>query len=534
MSVARIVGLETEFGILEEGAPYANPVVLSAQVVEAVAAEGLGNGGAGAVRWDYHGEDPLNDARGYRRDRASAHPSQLTDDPEFLAPSGDAVLESLARPSEAELRRPRAANTVITNGARVYVDHAHPEYSAPETSTPRQAALYDRAGELVMAEAMDIIARREGRDVRLYKNNVDGKGASYGSHENYLIARHVDFDAIVRCFTPFFVTRPIICAAGRVGIGQRSQQAGFQISQRADYVENDVGLETTFDRPIINTRDEPHADAALYRRLHVIGGDANQFDVSLLLKVGTTSLLAWMLETGADLTPLDACILADPVEATWAVSHDPTLTTTLAMADGSAKTALEIQRIYLETIEEAVRAAGEADADTAEVLSRWRQVLDALANGIFGAAAQVEWVAKYQLLESMRARAGLSWDDDKLRALDLQWHDLRPERSIVARLRAAGRVETLFSDDELAAAAVHAPATTRAYLRGGLIASFPGKVAAAGWDGIVLDVPGQDNLLRLPLAHPDRATRELVGDLLEGAQSVEDFLVRLSHGTEKE
>lgn len=532
MTARRIVGLETEFGILEAGAPYANPVVLSSEIVEAVA-QGSFTGGAGGVRWDYHGEDPLNDARGYRRDRASAHPSLLTDDPSRPAPSGDAHLESLARPNEADLRRPRAANTVLANGARVYVDHAHPEYSAPEASTPREAALYDRAGEVIMAEGMRILAG-QGREVVLYKNNVDGKGASYGSHENYLMSRRVNFDDIVAYMTPFFVTRPILCGAGRVGIGQKSQELGFQISQRADYVENDVGLETTFDRPIINTRDEPHADSSLYRRLHVIGGDANQFDVSLLLKVGTTSLLAWLLESGADLTPLEACRLARPVEATWVVSHDLSLAATLDMADGRRMTALDIQRIYLDTIAAVLDEFDSLDDSAREVLNRWDEVLSKLRTDVFSAAPQVEWVAKYQLLNSMRQRGGLTWDSDKLRAIDLQWHDMRPEKSIVAKLRAAGHVESLFTTAELDAAARHAPQTTRAYLRGGLIAAFGSQVAAAGWDGVVLDIPSKADLVRIPLNYPERATRELVGELLEGAESAQDFLNRWTTRNEKE
>ena len=285
MTARRITGLETEFGILEPARPRANPIALSADVVEAYA--GLCRA---RVAWDFHGEDPLNDARGYRLDRASAHPSQLTD-----APEAERTPARLGRGEALDLRRPRASNAVLTNGARLYVDHAHPEYSSPETATPREAVLWDRAGEHVMRRAMEALAS-EGRDVVVYKNNVDGKGAAYGSHENYLVSRKVGFGEVIRYLTPFFVTRQILCGSGRLGIGQRSETPGFQISQRADYVESDVGLETTFNRPIINTRDEPHADAAAYRRLHVIGGDANLFDVSNLLKVGTTSLVLWLLE----------------------------------------------------------------------------------------------------------------------------------------------------------------------------------------------------------------------------------------------
>ncbi|MCI1675541.1 MAG: proteasome accessory factor PafA2 [Ancrocorticia sp.] len=531
MTARRIIGMETEFGILEPGQPYANPIVLSSEIVEAYGAAGAASGPGAPVRWDFHGEDPLNDARGFRMERAAAHPSQLTDDPDHMAPSGDAPrLERLARPETGDLLRPRAANAVLTNGARLYVDHAHPEYSSPETANPRETVLWDRAGEVIMDEAMRLLSAR-GRDVVIYKNNVDGKGAAYGSHENYLVERSVAFVDIIRYLTPFFVTRPILCGAGRVGVGQKSEVPGFQISQRADYVENDIGLETTFNRPIINTRDEPHADSARWRRLHVIGGDANLFDISTLLKVGTTSLVLWLLESGEVPLDLDALQLEDPVTATWEVSHDPSLTVGLDMHDGSTMTALDIQQVYLDVVRRAVeRREQHPDFDTQEILRRWQDVLDALRCDVISAAPQVEWVAKYALLEGMRQRGNLSWDNDKLRALDLQWHDLRPERSIVHRLDAAGRVERIFTPAQVAYAALHAPESTRAYLRGALIERFADHVAAAGWDGIVLDVPGYEHLVRLPLLRPQKATRELVGGILEGSQSVEDFLIRLMQG----
>lgn len=528
MSVQRIVGLETEFAILEKGNMYANSVALSAEIVEALAASSVASPAKKAIAWDYRGEDPLNDARGYRMERASAHPSQLTDNPDKLAPSGDSPFEEIERLGTAELRRPRPSNTVLSNGARLYLDHAHPEYSSPEVTTPREAIAYDRAGEILMAEGVELLQQRNARDIRVYKNNVDGKGASYGSHENYLVKRSVDFDDIIRYMTPFFATRPIICGAGRLGIGQHSEAAGFQISQRADYVENEVGLETTFDRPIINTRDEPHADSSLWRRLHVIGGDANQFDISILLKVGTTSLLLWFLESGADLSPLDSCVIFNPVHATHVVSHDPQLTQLLEMADGTQRTALDIQRIYFEVLGEAVETHGEVDSHTREVLDYWEQVLDALSNDIFSAAPQVEWVAKYQLLQSLRERGGLPWDNERLLALDVQWHDVTPERSIVAKLDAAGKIERLVSKDEVLNALLRAPETSRAYLRGGLISAFPHNIAAAGWNGIILDIPEYNRLLRLPLLDPYSATRTQYGQALEEAETLQDFVDRLN------
>ena len=369
--------------------------------------------------------------------------------------------------------------------------------------------------------------RAEGREVGVYKNNVDGKGAAYGSHENYLMSREASFADVVRYMTPFFVTRPLLCGAGRVGLGQASEFPGFQISERADYVENDVGLETTFNRPIINTRDEPHADYSLYRRLHVIGGDANLFDVSNLLKVGSTCAVLWLIDIDEVQLALDSVLLHSPVAAAWQVSHDPFAG--LDMHDGSTKTALDIQRIYLDAVREAVERRGGADPDTAEVLEYWQLVLDLLDRRDWDAAApMVEWAAKRRLLEGMRERGGLAWDDAKLRAVDLQWHDLRPGKSIVERLDAAGQVARLFGRDDVERAAAQAPKDTRAFLRGGLVAKFPSAVPAAGWDGVVLD--DSRELVRLPTLHPDRGTEAHVGQMLAAASDPADFLRRLGAG----
>lgn len=548
MSVARIIGMETEFAIADPTNPQANVLALCAELVQAYGAGGTATRELGPVPWDYRGENPLNDVRGFTLSREQAHPSLLTDDPEHPAPSGESSAESSAadsrresgepvtftkvrRPTELELKLPKAPNAVLTNGARLYVDHAHPEYSAPEVASPREAVLWDRAGEYIAREAMDILAA-QGRQIVLYKNNVDGKGSAYGTHENYLMDRAVDFREIIRVLTPFFVTRPILCGAGRVGIGKRSEQAGFQISQRADYVENDIGIETTFNRPIINTRDEAHADEARYRRLHVIGGDANQFDVSNLLKVGTTALVIWLLEQAmGDAGVADALhelALAEPVSATWAVSHDVTLRTALPLANGKQATAISIQQAYLDVARAVQERRGEMDAETEQVLRIWQEVLDALRSDMFAAAPRVEWVAKLQMLESLRARGGLSWDNDRLRAFDLQWHDLRAARSIVNRLDQAGRIERLWEPRQVLWASTHAPESTRAYLRGELIRRFPQAVAAATWEAVTLDVPGEEHLLKMPLMYPQRGTKALVGELLERSHSISDFLAALA------
>jgi Pup amidohydrolase len=254
MSVRRVMGTETEFGISVQGQPTANPMVASSQVVNAYATSTLR---ARRARWDFEEESPLRDARGFDMSREAADPSQLTDEDLGLA------------------------NVILTNGARLYVDHAHPEYSTPECTNPRDVVKWDKAGEQVALDASRFAAGIPGAaPIVLYKNNTDNKGASYGAHENYLMRRSTPFSEIVKHLTPFFVSRQVVCGAGRVGIGQDGREHGFQVSQRADYFEVEVGLETTLKRPIINTRDEPHADPEKYRRLHVIIGDANLAEIS--------------------------------------------------------------------------------------------------------------------------------------------------------------------------------------------------------------------------------------------------------------
>src|SRR5918994_477919 len=351
MTVRRVMGIETEYGISVPGHPNANAMLTSSQIVNAYAAA---MHRARRARWDFEEENPLRDARGFDLAREAADSSQLTDEDIGLA------------------------NVILTNGARLYVDHAHPEYSSPEITNPLDAVLWDKAGERVMAEAARRAATIPGtQPIHLYKNNTDNKGASYGAHENYLMRRQTAFADIVMHLTPFFVTRQIVCGAGRVGIGQDGSTPGFQISQRADFFEVEVGLETTLKRPIINTRDEPHADADKYRRLHVIIGDANLSEISTYLKVGTSALVLGMIEE--KVLPADLGI-ADPVSELKSVSHDPTLTHRIRLRDGRRLTALDLQWAYYERARAYVddRQGGDADEVTLDVLARWESILDRL------------------------------------------------------------------------------------------------------------------------------------------------------------
>ena len=497
MTVRRVMGIETEYGISAPGDPSANPMFLSGHVVSAYArAHGLIPGQGG---WDYSTEAPLRDARGWEIGRWAADPSQLTD-----------------------IDDPTLANVVLTNGARFYVDHAHPEYSGPEVTSPLDAVIWDRAGDEVMRRAALLLNPDPARPtVALYKNNTDGKGSSYGTHENYLMRRATSFGDIVRYLTPFFVARQVICGAGRVGIGQDSRSSGFQISQRADFFEAEVGLETTVKRPIINTRDEPHATPDRYRRLHVIIGDANQCDVATYLKLGTTSLVLGLIEAGAAPRGLD---LADPVGALKVIARDPTLQATVPLRDGRHLRALDLLWAYHDAADAWLDSLGERDPETDAVMSRWASVLTRLAADPMGLAGEIDWVAKLRVLQAYRQRDGLAWTEPRLAAMDIQWTDLRPEKSIFATLRAKGRIEELVSAEQVLAAVTTPPEDTRAWFRGECLRRFAGSVVSASWDSIVFDVPGQQALQRIPLNEPLKGTKAQLGDVVARSRDVGELL----------
>jgi proteasome accessory factor A len=489
------MGTEVEYGVSLPGQPNANAMLLSAQVVNAYAAS-LPAGRTRRGSWDFEEESPLRDARGFD-----------------LGGSGSIAGEFVEAEDDAGM-----ANVILPNGARLYVDHAHPEYSAPEVTNPLDAVRWDKAGELVMLEAARRVAATPGlrpsdsSPINLYKNNTDNKGVSYGSHENYLCRRDTPFTSLVRHLVPFFVTRQVICGAGRVGRGQDGRIPGFQLSQRADFFEVEVGLETTLKRPIVNTRDEPHADADRYRRLHVIIGDANLAEVSTFLKLGTTALVLDMIE--ADVLADDLTIAA-PVRELHEVSHDPSLRHAITLADGRTITALQLQGEYLDRARKfcADRYGDDLDEQSADLLARWESVLTGLAHDPMQLADTLDWVAKLRLLNGYRERDGLDWDSPRLQLVDLQYSDVRPEKGLYQRLVSRGAMTTLVSPESVAAAVDSPPQDTRAYFRGECLRRYGQAVAAASWDSVIFDV-GRESLVRVPMLEPLRGTRSHVGDLL--------------------
>jgi proteasome accessory factor A len=497
VAIVKTLGIETEFGIVLRGVEDANPISASSFLINAYLAD-LELGADERVRWDFEDESPANDARGF-------------------APAG-------SLPPEVETH---LVNAVLTNGARFYVDHAHPEYSSPECADPLSVVRYDRAGEEIAARAMAAAKRMlpPGQEIILHKNNSDGKGNSYGCHENYLMDRSTPFSRIITHATAHFITRQVFTGAGKVGTevpGRSSDDVPYQLTQRADFFEEEVGLETTLKRPIINTRDEPHADPTKYRRLHVIVGDANLCEVATFLKVGTTALVLTLVED--DALPR-AFHFAAPVAAMRQVSTDLTLRRPLELVDGTTVTALEVQWELYERSRKYVESRGTdhvGGPSALDVLDRWEAVLAALEDDPMTLAGQLDWVAKYRLLDGYATRHGLDWSDARLAAIALQYHDLRPDRSLFRRLE----TERLVDPASVVVATTEPPEDTRAYFRGVCLQRWADQVVAANWDSLVFDV-GTEPLRRVPMMEPTRGTRAHVGTLVDESVSAADLIRRL-------
>ena len=493
MAIPKVIGTETEYGIAAVGQPDFNPVLSSSMLISSYA------GSLRRIRWDYEDESPLRDARGFE----PVSGRELSDEDLGLA------------------------NVILPNGARYYVDHAHPEYSTPECLSPRSLVIHDKAGERILERSLAVVAAEipSSPALAIYKNNSDGKGNSYGTHENYLMDRATPFGDIVRDLTPFFVSRQIFTGAGKLGLEAQWDERGkhvFQLTQRADFFETEVGLETTLKRPIINTRDEPHADPERYRRLHVIVGDANLCEVATFLKLGTTSIVLKMIEDGF----LPDFSLVNPVAAIHDVSRDVSLTTQMSLVDGRKMTALQLQWEYLELARKYVDREDDTP-ENREVVERWETVLRGLENDPRTLSAQLDWVAKLRLLEGYRERDGLAWSDAKLRAIDLQYHDVRRDRGLYHRLAHAGKVERITTDEEVQRAIMEPPDDTRAFFRGRCIAKYPDAIAAASWDSLILDT-GRDALQRIPMREPLRGTRAHVEELLDACEDAAALVDRLT------
>jgi proteasome accessory factor A len=405
----------------------------------------------------------------------------------------------------------RSSNVFLRNGARLYLDvGSHPEYATPECDNVTELVTHDKAGERILEGLLVDAERRlheEGiaGDVYLFKNNTDSAGNSYGCHENYLVARHGEFSRLADILIPFLVTRQLLCGAGKVL--QTPRGAVYCVSQRAEHIWEGVSSATTRSRPIINTRDEPHADAERYRRLHVIVGDSNMSEYATYMKVGTTAVVLDMIEDGYFDRDYS---LQSPVQAIRDISHDPTLREAVKLKDGRSMTALEVQRCYLESCEIYYQHQ-EPDPVTRDILDRWTDLLGRLETDPMSCSREVDWVIKKELIEAYMAKHRLSWREPRVSLIDLQYHDIRPDRGLYYRLARNELVERLTSDEAIEQAKHTPPQTTRARLRGEFIrrANLKGKDYRVDWVYLKLNDPERETILcKDPFqAHDERVER---------------------------
>jgi proteasome accessory factor PafA2 len=499
----RVFGLETEYGITLSGAETVDVVAESIELVRRYTEHGA------LMKWDYELEDPHLDARGFR----ARELLQDTDESAYY---------------EIDKRRPLRfeeikSDLVLSNGARFYNDHAHPEYSTPECTTLREIVAQDKAGERILAEC----ARRRnqklpsGYEVRLYKNNTDFSGHSYGCHDNYLMRRDIAWDQIVAGILPFLVTRQIFAGAGKMGVEAESGQSEpgvYQISQRADFFSVVVSIDTMNRRPLINTRDEPHVDASRYRRFHVILGDSNMSEWATAMKIGTTGLILDLIERG-EAPQLE---IAQPVGANKSISRDQTYDWIIELKDGRKISAIDVQRIYLRAasrLEPLASSAAGSEEDRAWILREWENVLNDLERDVVSARDRVDWAAKKFLLDALQEEEKLSWSDPWLQSIDLEYHNLDLDCGLYYELLRKGLMRRVTTEDEIKAAIFNPPETTRAFFRGRAVARFNDEISSIQWDEIVF----ANGAYSCRVALPEAALNPRLDALNHAARNGKDF-----------
>ncbi len=409
----------------------------------------------------------------------------------------------------------RSSNVFLRNGSRLYLDvGSHPEYATAECDDLPTLIAHDKAGERIL---QDLVADAEtrladegiGGDIYLFKNNTDSAGNSYGCHENFLITRAGEFSKIADGLIPFLVTRQLIAGAGKVVQSARGA-ATYSLSQRADHIWEGVSSATTRSRPIINTRDEPHADAEKYRRLHVIVGDSNMSETTTLLKVGSAALVLEMIEAGV---PLRDFTFENPIRAIREISHDLTGRKPVRLAGGGEVCALDAQGDYFQRAVEFVARRG-SDPVTERVLDLWGRVLGAVESGNLSKVdTEIDWVIKKKMIDGYAQRHGLSMDHPRIAQLDLTYHDVRPGRGLYSLLAARGQAARVVTDEEIERATVEPPQTTRARLRGGFVAAAQdaGRDYTVDWVHLKLNDQAQRTVL---LKDPFQAVDERVDRLI--------------------
>ena len=499
----RLVGLETEYGITIDGVDKLDVVEESMQLIRCY------QQGEFVPLWDYQLENPRKDVRGFEVD-------------ELLNDTDEKVHLQQDRKRKIPFKELKS-DLVIINGSRFYNDHTHPEYSTGECKSLFELIAQDRAGERIV----DICARRrtdmlESGVVRMYKNNTDFEGHSYGCHENYLMDRSVPFDRIVRGLLPFFATRQIFAGAGKVGEERGRREPIYQISQRAEFFEVIASVDTMHKRPLVNTRDEPHADSERFRRLHVIVGDANLSEVITGLKVGTTSIVVDLIEQDR----LPDIELKDPISALRSVARDPTYQWLVEVVGRPNRLvpAVEVQRAYLEQAE---RCVAGRDDETDWVLRTWGNILDLLERDPASLVGVCDWVTKKWLLDDFCAAENLSWTNPKdlfwLQSQDLEYHNVDRAQGLYSLLERQGVMQRVIDDSVIASAMSAPPTDTRAYFRGRCLERFGDRVKSINWDQIVFSSNGTTRAVDLRgLVDAERARQ--YNALLDQSTSFESFL----------
>lgn len=513
MSVPKVVGIEQEYAISVKGRGDLSPFHASCFLVNALARDlGLRDDGV-KMLWDYGHETPYHDIRG-----------EL-----FRKVVGQEIV------SESENLR---INVALPNGARFYTDHAHPEYSTPECISARDVVACDKAGEVILRRAIQLAhSAVPDMQITLFKNNVDYQGHSYGSHENYLMDRQAHEDHLVRnpekivsTLVPFLVTRQIFAGAGKVGSeAPETRDSSYQVSQRADYMEAVFGLETMYARPIINTRQEHHADERRFRRLHLILGDANMCECAAFLKIGSTQIVLQMIEDAF----LDEDLsLRDPVKSLKQVSAD--FRSRLDLADGRSLEPLEVQRKYLEKAQQfSLRKDVDHVPGIAKILDVWGSVLEGLQHlrittdfaideDPLDVVPKLDWLLKLWLLNRYREGKGGKWDLPALRVLDLQYHNVSGVSGIFKQLESEGLSERILNDADIDRFISTPPPDTRAYFRGKCVERFPREVYLINWEVVGFDHGNVNRLI--PLLDPLSGTQNHVEDLFEDCENSKELI----------
>jgi proteasome accessory factor A len=479
-------GIETEIGIARDNDANFDVVAESIALVRSAAVPGV------LMRWDYESEDPHLDMRGF-------HVEQLRQDgDEFLYAAQDSQREL----TYAEIK----SDLVLGNGARFYNDHAHPEYCTPECSTIAELVAHDRAGErILMACAQQLSAlHRHGDTVRLYKNNTDFCGHSYGCHENYLLPRSLPWECLAQAIQGFLVTRQIYAGAGKSAVEaeDRFLSPGFQIAQRSDFFTELQSVDTMQQRPLVNTRDEPHANPKLYRRFHVIIGDANMSPFATRLKIGATALVLEALVRDPHRSWPQ---LADPLDALPAISRDPSFRWPVKLQGRKSSTALAVQRGYLAAVRDLCDLTPPAKASLA---ADWEMVLNDLETDVMRCRNRLDWVAKLALIREFQAAQNLQPDDPWLQSLDLEYHRLDLAAGLYYGLEQSGAMQGVPEESVIRRAMIEPPLTTRAYVRGKCIQKFASAVLAAQWDHVTLQGDrGPIKISLLDLFAPEEISR---------------------------